>query len=637
MALATLFICLAILSSLSLYFAHGLPSERRLLVAALLVTVIAAAISWWVVRRQLSTMTATAATLAAMAESPQAPQPLRVARDDEVGQLVAAVNRLLETLRQRESALRDSEAHFRQIFEHSADAISFGRPDGSVESANPACCRLFGYSEEEVCRLGRGGIVDHGDPRLAAAIAERGRTGKFYGELRCLHRDGTVLNLDVSSTLFTDGKGEARTINQFHDLSERKRAEAAIRLSESRLARVLEGSGEGFWEWDIKRNVFTPSARFETMLGYAPGEMNLAPENWGAYVDAGDLAKAWDSIERHLAGDALMHTVELRIRAKSGEWRWILTRGRIVERDEEGRPLTMSGTHADITEQKAAEAELARHRHHLEELVAVRTAELAQAKEVAEAANLAKSTFLANMSHEIRTPLNGIVGMAHVLRRAGVSATQADRLDKIDTAAGHLLEIINDILDISKIEAGKFAIEQAPVSIAKLLADVTAIIGERLRAKGLAFKVESATFPEGLHGDATRLQQALLNYLTNAAKFTEKGSVLLRAVRAAEDGGALTVRFEVEDTGIGVEAQTLRRLFRAFEQADNSTTRKYGGTGLGLAITRRLAELMGGEAGAESTPGQGSRFWFTARLARPAPAADADGTATAGAAPRAGC
>jgi CheY-like chemotaxis protein len=218
------------------------------------------------------------------------------------------------------------------------------------------------------------------------------------------------------------------------------------------------------------------------------------------------------------------------------------------------------------------------------------------------------------MSHEIRTPMNGILGMANLLRRSGLSPEQAERLDKIDNAAGHLLDIINNILDLSKIEAGKFELEEAPVAIDQVLSNVGTILSERARAGGIRLVIEPAHFPTRLLGDATRLQQAVLNYATNAVKFTQTGSVTLRVLREFETASTMRLRFEVQDTGIGIAPDSLPRLFSSFEQADNSTTRKYGGTGLGLAITRHLAQMMGGEAGAESILGEGSTFWFTATL-----------------------
>jgi len=239
---------------------------------------------------------------------------------------------------------------------------------------------------------------------------------------------------------------------------------------------------------------------------------------------------------------------------------------------------------------------------------------LTLAKIQAEAANIAKSAFLANMSHEIRTPLNGILGMANILRREGITPKQAERLDTIDASARHLLSVINNILDLSKIEAGKFALEEAPLDLPGLLRNLTSIFAEPIKAKGMRLRVKAVPFPAHLVGDATRLQQAMLNYVTNAVKFTDSGDVILHLGLLEETDDSVLMRFAVEDTGVGIAPEALSRLFSAFEQADNSTTRKYGGTGLGLVITRRLAKLMGGEAGAESTPGVGSTFWFTARL-----------------------
>jgi len=247
---------------------------------------------------------------------------------------------------------------------------------------------------------------------------------------------------------------------------------------------------------------------------------------------------------------------------------------------------------------------------------------LQDAEQEARQANAAKSRFLSNMSHEIRTPIGAITGMAYLIRRAGVTAQQAERLDKLDIAGQHLLGIINDILDLSKIEAGKFNLDEIELSVATVAGNVAAMLSDRAEAKNLRLLVEAGPMPGHLLGDPARLQQALLNYAANAIKFTEAGTVTLRTQLMEESGDSALVRFAVEDSGIGIAAEVLPRLFSVFEQADASTTRKYGGTGLGLAITWKLAELMGGAAGAASTPGVGSLFWFSARLKKGTPSAE---------------
>ncbi|WP_295458062.1 PAS domain-containing protein [uncultured Thiodictyon sp.] len=306
-------------------------------------------------------------------------------------------------------------------------------------------------------------------------------------------------------------------------------------------------------------------------------------------------------------------SMEFRIRHADGSYHWLRDDGN-PRYDSQGAFIGYIGFCVDITEQKAAAEELERYRQHLEDLVEERTRELVIAKEAAETANVAKSAFLANMSHEIRTPLNAITGMALLLKRAGVTPQQADRLDKIDAAGRHLLDLINAVLDLSKIEAGKFTLHESEVSVEGVVAQVVSLLHEPARAKALELSVDIQPLPCPLLGDSLRLQQALLNYATNAIKFTHTGTISLRVRVIAEDHDSVLVRWDVQDTGIGIAPESMSKLFATFEQADSSITRSYGGTGLGLAITRKLARLMGGDAGAVSTLGVGSTFWFTARL-----------------------
>ncbi|MCV2366123.1 response regulator [Paucibacter sp. DJ1R-11] len=354
-------------------------------------------------------------------------------------------------------------------------------------------------------------------------------------------------------------------------------------------------------------------------------------EPWFAQIEAADRASVRESLlasARHLAP----WQQEFRTHFSDGSERWIF--GNAIAQLEDGGSVLWHGFLTDISRQRRDALELLRYRHHLEELVEARTAELAEATHAAQAASLAKSAFLANMSHEIRTPMNAIIGLTYLVQSDTTEPEQQERLQKVADAAEHLLSVINNVLDFSKIEAGKLQLEHTEFTVIQVLDNISSMLAQRAHEKQLRVQLdlEDQLATQVLLGDAQRITEVLLNFAGNAVKFTDAGFVRLSASVQEDLGDALRLRFDVQDSGIGIAAEAQARLFQDFEQADSSTTRRYGGTGLGLAICRRLAELMQGEVGVQSTPGEGSRFWFSLRLdksqaALPALAAAPRGTA----------
>ncbi|MGE5489879.1 MAG: response regulator [Actinomycetota bacterium] len=431
-------------------------------------------------------------------------------------------------------------------------------------------------------------------------------------------KDGRTLQRHSKALLGPGGEYLGRAW-YFRDITEIVQSRRALEKSEYRYRTAFHTTQDAIAITQMEDGRYLDvNPAFVHMSGYGREELvGRTSVEIGIWATPEDR----DAVAAKIRSGMSLERIETRFRRKNGEVFWCIFSASRMEVD--GRPCLLSISR-DISGEKAAQDELERHRHHLEQLVAERTAQLKAAKESAEAASIAKSAFLANMSHEIRTPINAITGMAYLIRRGGLTPAQADQLRKLQSASEHLLNIINAVLDFSKIESGKMTIANGPIRLREVLDNVASMLHSRAQAKDLGFALDCRDIPDCLRGDATAIQQALLNYGANAIKFTESGGVTLRVQVVDETPEEVELRFEVEDTGIGVPAEVLPRLFSAFEQADNSLTRQYGGTGLGLAITKRLAEMMGGTAGAGSTPGRGSCFWFTARLGK-ASARPADG------------
>ena len=394
---------------------------------------------------------------------------------------------------------------------------------------------------------------------------------------------------------------EVRTTQLTAEIAERTRAEKELHQLHHKHELVLNAVGEGIHALDLDGQIIFENPAGEKMLGWESGELIGKPAHatmhhskaGGAPYPQGEcpiLASLGDGSPRRISDEVFWRKDGTRFPVE-----YVTT----PLLDENHEIVGAVVVFSDITESKRAEQEL----HH--------------AKEAAESANRAKSQFLANMSHEIRTPMNGVMGMTELLLDTTLTREQREFAKIIRTSAEALLIVINDILDFSKIEAGELRFEVLDFNLREVVENTLDMLTGQAEAKGL--KLNGAVAPEvpiRMRGDPGRLHQILTNLVGNAIKFTHTGKVAIRVTPEQETATDLLVRFEIQDTGIGIPPETQAQLFQAFMQADCSTTRKYGGTGLGLAICRQLVERMGGRIGVESTPGQGSRFWFTAQLAR---------------------
>ncbi len=515
-----------------------------------------------------------------------------------------------------EERLRESEERFRKLFEDTREA-TFLLEHGRILDANRAALDMLKMDSVELLRHSSPASISperQPDGELSAVKAEMllRRTmelGSNQFEWEHQRADGSCFLTEVLLTVVE--QGERRLVHAvMRDITERRKAEEDLR----KLWLAVEQSPNSIVITNVDAKIEYVNRRFCEVTGYSREE--AIGQNPRILQSGHTGRECYEEMWSHLT-QGIPWSGELVNRRKDGseytEWARLAP---VFQPD--GRITHYLAIKEDITEKKRVESELDAHRHHLEALVRTRTAELEHARMDAEAANRSKSTFLANMSHEIRTPMNAIIGFTHLLQRDLTQPAQIEKLEKITASAKHLLGIINDILDLSKIEAERLVLEETPFNVLSTLNHVCSMMTDRIRSKGLTL-IEDAD-PRlaalSLIGDPLRLGQVLINYVSNAVKFTEHGSVTLRARLIDELPDEVVLHFEVQDTGIGITEEQQSRLFEAFEQAEASTTRKYGGTGLGLVISRRLARLMGGDVGVTSAPGRGSTFWLTVRMKR---------------------
>ena len=519
----------------------------------------------------------------------------------------------------RDDALRGGSERHRAILQAAMDGYWLLDAQGRLLEVNDTYCRMSGYSRHEL--LGKSTPELDAAESAAAAAARRAQiVAKGEDRFESWHRrkDGSTYEVEVSVQWRPDDGG--CFVVFLRDVAKRRRAEQQLRISEERHRLLAENARDMVWTMALDGTVTYVSPAVEKVVGYMPAEAMLQTIDEihpleSQAVSIGYFQKLQAAVKAGLPLESFHGELEYKCRDGSTFWTEVLAYPVL---DAHGRFVELLGVTRDISgRRRYLDALQTAHdaaRLELEIQVHVRTVKLAMALDEAESASRAKSAFLATMSHELRTPLNAINGMTYLLKRSSLTQQQADRLDKIEGASRRLLEIITAILELSRIESGKLELQASAFRVGDVMDEVGVMLVDLAQAKGLALCVETDAALPRVVGDRAQLKQALLNYAGNAIKFTNDGSVAMRARLEHASAEAVLLRFEVEDTGIGIDPEVIPRLFEPFEQADNSLTRPYGGTGLGLAITRRVARLMGGDTGVASTPDKGSTFWFTARL-----------------------
>jgi two-component system sensor histidine kinase/response regulator len=520
--------------------------------------------------------------------------------------------------RRVELALAEASSKLEAVIRHSPLAVVTLDLEGKVRSWNPRAEELFGWTEAEV--LGADLPAIPGPRRRVEECA----SGQLLhgGERQALRKDGSRLEVSVWNELLRDASGKVRgVVSLIADNTARKKTEASLRESEQRYRDLFENANDIVFSIDLKGNFTSVNKAGERAGGYTRTE--LLAMNMEAVLAPEDVGRAREMVAGLLAGVAA-GSYELAFITKDGRRVALEIVGRLAFHN--GRPAGIQGIARDVTERKEWERKLEEYARELSR----KNHELSEALAAARLATEAKSRFLANMSHEIRTPMNGVLGMIGLLLETRLDPEQHKYAAEARNSGEALLVLIDEILDITKIEAGKLELRPAPFDFVQWIARAGAVLEVLARQKGIAFRYDIGPgVPRAVRGDQMRLRQVLDNLAGNAIKFTERGEVAVHLALDAETARTVVLRCTVEDTGIGIPPDQVGRLFQSFSQVDNSTTKRYPGAGLGLAISRQLVQLMDGAIGCESDPGRGSRFWFTATLGKlpgsllaPGPAAE---------------
>jgi PAS domain S-box-containing protein len=555
---------------------------------------------------------------------------------DEEGEVrsVAMFGREITERKEAEEALRQSERRLALHVQQTPLGVIEWNLEFEVTEWNPAAEAIFGYSAAEAEGRHAAFVIpekyrQHVDKVWADLLTH---DGGIRSTNENLTKDGALILCEWYNTPLINAEGNVIGLASLVlDVTERKRAEEEVRLSEAQFRSVWESSLDGMRLTDADGQIVRVNQAFCTMVGKEKEELEghplselFAEERQDQILEKYHTRFAAGKVEPHF---------ERQLTLWNGKKVWFSVSNAVLDAGD--GPAMLLSLFRDITAKMEAESELNIRAEELllaksmaEEqarMLEIQAQELREAREAALQASRLKSEFVANMSHEIRTPINGVIGMTGLLLETGLSGEQLEYAEIIKTSGDALLGVVNDILDFSKIEAGKLTFEQIDFDLRQTIEESVELLAAKAQEKGLELTSETEKgVPVALTGDPGRLRQVIMNLLGNAVKFTEEGEVSLtvRLVEQDGEGEEAALRFEIADSGIGINSEARNRLFRAFSQADGTTTRRYGGTGLGLVISKQLVEMMGGQIGVESRSGKGSMFWFTARFKRRAPGSE---------------